>query len=172
MSTYLFYAVTFIASRFGRGLVFFSSLFLSLTFGPSLAHSQCPPLTPGAPSGFMVTSVSTIVPTPTVTPNVNASGLIAYWNFDEGAGTTACDSSGNGNTATLINGPLWTTGRVGKALYFDGINANATVPGSNSLNLSNSFTLSAWVNPASTFTDFRSILVKNYKYYLYASAAD
>src|SRR5262249_19415969 len=40
---------------------------------------------------------------------------------------------------------------------------------SNSLDLSNSFTLSAWVNPASTFTDFRSILVKNYSYYLYAS---
>src|SRR5262249_29003667 len=48
---------------------------------------------------------------------------------------------------------------------------NVTVADSNSLHLSSSFTLSAWVNPASTFTDFRSILVKNYNYYLYASVA-
>src|SRR5206468_3437394 len=81
------------------------------------------------------------------------------------------DSSGNGNTATLVNGPLWTAGKVGNALYFDGIDDNLTVPDSNSLDLSSSFTLSAWVNPVSTFTDFRSILVKNYKYYLYASVA-
>ena len=99
------------------------------------------------------------------------SNLVAYWKFDEGTGTTTADSSGNGNTGTLTNGPLWTAGRIGNALYFDGIDDNVTVPDSNSLDLSNSFTLSAWVNPASTFTDFRSILVKNYKYYLYASVA-
>ena len=104
-------------------------------------------------------------------PAVAASGLVAHWKFDEGSGTTVSDSSGNGNTGTLVNGPLWTAGRVGNALFFDGIDDNVTVPDSNSLDLSSSFTLSAWVNPASTFTDFRSILVKNYKYYLYASVA-
>src|SRR5262249_23030688 len=102
---------------------------------------------------------------------VAGSGLVAYWKFDEGSGTTVADASGNGNKGTLVNEPLWTAGRVGNALYFDGINDNITVPDSNSLDLSNSFTLSAWVNPASTFTDFRSILVKNYSYYLYASVA-
>ena len=102
---------------------------------------------------------------------VSPSGLVAYWKFDEGSGTTVSDSSGNGNTGTLVNGPLWTAGRVGNALFFDGIDDNVTVPDSNSLDLSSSFTLSAWVNPASTFTDFRSILAKNYKYYLYASVA-
>ena len=86
---------------------------------------------------------------------------MAYWKFDEGSGTTVADSSGNGNTGTLVNGPLWTAGRVGNALFFDGIDDNVTVPDSNSLDLSSSFTLSAWVNPASTFTDFRSILAKN-----------
>jgi Concanavalin A-like lectin/glucanases superfamily/Chitobiase/beta-hexosaminidase C-terminal domain/Family of unknown function (DUF6298) len=104
-------------------------------------------------------------------PAVSPSGLMAYWKFDEGSGTTVTDSSGNGNKGTLVNGPLWTAGRVGNALYFDGINDTITVPDSNSLDLSSSFTLSAWVNPASTFTDFRSILVKNYGYYLYASVA-
>src|SRR5262249_55893677 len=102
--------------------------------------------------------------------SVAPSGLVAYWKFDEGSGTTVSDSSGNSNTGTLVNGPLWTAGRVGNALYFDGIDDNITVPDSNSLDLSGSFTLSAWVNPASTFTDFRSILAKNDKYYLYASS--
>ena len=83
----------------------------------------------------------------------------------------AADASGNGNSGTLVNGPVWSAGRVGNALFFDGINDNVTVADSNSLDLSSSFTLSAWVNPASTFTDFRSILVKNYSYYLYASVA-
>ena len=99
------------------------------------------------------------------------SNLVAYWKFDEGAGTTTADSSGNGNTGILTNGPLWTAGRLGKALYFDGIDDNVTVPDSNSLHLSDAFTLSAWVNPASPFTDWRAVLVKNSKYYLYASVS-
>src|SRR5262249_48260304 len=102
---------------------------------------------------------------------VTPADLVAYWKFDEISGTSASDSSGNGNSGTLVNGPVWTAGRIGNALYFDGINDSVTVPDSNSLDLSSSFTLSAWVNPASTFTDFRSILVKNYSYYLYASVA-
>ena len=28
-------------------------------------------------------------------------GLVGAWAFDEGAGTTAADSSGNGNTGTI-----------------------------------------------------------------------
>ncbi|MBW8042178.1 MAG: hypothetical protein FVQ85_19565 [Planctomycetes bacterium] len=48
-------------------------------------------------------------------------GLVGYWRFDEGSGTTTQDSSGAGNTGTLINGPVWTTGRIGNALSFDGI---------------------------------------------------
>jgi hypothetical protein len=61
------------------------------------------------------------------------SNLVAYWKFDEGTGTTTADSSGNGNTGILTNGPLWTAGRIGNALYFDGIDDNVTVADSNSL---------------------------------------
>jgi hypothetical protein len=38
-----------------------------------------------------------------------AVGLVADWTFDEGQGTTASDSSGNNNTATLEGNPQWTT---------------------------------------------------------------
>jgi hypothetical protein len=37
------------------------------------------------------------------------SYLIGNWKLDEYSGTQAQDSSGNGNTATLQNGPVWTT---------------------------------------------------------------
>jgi hypothetical protein len=33
-------------------------------------------------------------------------GLVAYWDFDEGEGEIACDSSGNGNDGTLV-GAAW-----------------------------------------------------------------
>jgi hypothetical protein len=98
-----------------------------------------------------------------------ASNLVAYWKFDEGTGTTTADSSGNGNTGILTNGPMWSAGRIGNALYFDGTDDIVTVADSNSLHLSNAFTLSAWVNPAATSMDWNAILVKNSKYYLYAS---
>jgi len=41
---------------------------------------------------------------------INDTGLVGYWNFDEGAGTVANDSSGNGNDGTLKNGPAWISG--------------------------------------------------------------
>jgi hypothetical protein len=37
------------------------------------------------------------------------SGLVGYWKFNEGAGSTAFDSSGEGNNATLFNSPTWIT---------------------------------------------------------------
>ena len=130
-------------------------------------NSHCP----SAPSSLTLAVTSPVSSTPTSPSNGTDSSLVGYWKFDEGTGSTACDSSGKGNNGTLINGPLRAIGKVGGGLYFDGIDDNVTVADSNSLDVSSSFTLSAWVNPASTSTDFRSILVKNYKYYLYASAA-
>ena len=38
----------------------------------------------------------------------NETGLIGYWNFDEGVGTTLTDLSGNGNNGT-INGVSWSS---------------------------------------------------------------
>ena len=33
----------------------------------------------------------------------NSAGLVAYYKFDEGTGTTTADASGNGNNGTLVN---------------------------------------------------------------------
>jgi hypothetical protein len=40
------------------------------------------------------------------------SNLIAYWKFDETAGTTTCDSTTNGHNGTLFNGPQWTPSTI------------------------------------------------------------
>jgi hypothetical protein len=49
-----------------------------------------------------------------------STGLLSLWHLDEGTGTTTVDSSGNGNTASLINGPAWTTGYSQKAVQGNG----------------------------------------------------
>ena len=77
-------------------------------------------------------------------------GLVAAYSFDEGAGTTASDGSGNGNTGTLPANATWTAaGEHGGALSFNGSNADLTVPNSSSLQLTSGMTLEAWVDPSS-----------------------
>jgi len=42
--------------------------------------------------------------------------LVAFWNFDDGAGKTAKDNSENKLDGELVGGPKWVEGKVGKAL--------------------------------------------------------
>jgi len=48
------------------------------------------------------------------------SGLVGWWPLDEGSGTVAKDASGGGHDGVFKGEPLWTVGRVGMALTFDG----------------------------------------------------
>ncbi len=48
------------------------------------------------------------------------NGLLTQWLFNEGAGTTTADASGNGNTGTLSPGVSWTPGMNGTAVTFPG----------------------------------------------------
>jgi hypothetical protein len=59
---------------------------------------------------------------------------------------------------------------MGSGLAFDGINDNVTIPHSPSLAMAGAFSMSAWVNPAVSTTSFKSVMVKNYTHFLYASA--
>jgi len=56
---------------------------------------------------------------------------VGYWKFDEGYGTSAKDSSGQGNNGT-ITGADWTNeGRFGKALSFVSANSDYVTVGDN-----------------------------------------
>ncbi|MBC8471701.1 MAG: hypothetical protein H8D56_19745 [Planctomycetes bacterium] len=46
--------------------------------------------------------------------------LLAWWKFDDGTGTIATDSSGNGNDGVFIQDPEWVAGKFGSGLLFDG----------------------------------------------------
>ena len=72
-------------------------------------------------------------------------GLVGYWTFNEGSGTTAADSSGNGLTATLSNGVSWTTGKVGGAISANGVNQYVTIPAIN-LSSTSATSVALWVN--------------------------
>ncbi len=50
----------------------------------------------------------------TISRPVSNSGLVGYWNFEEGVGSSvALDRSGFGNNGTIVNGPLSTTSKTG-----------------------------------------------------------
>ncbi|MBN2281939.1 MAG: choice-of-anchor D domain-containing protein [Candidatus Marinimicrobia bacterium] len=53
-----------------------------------------------------------------------SSNLVAYYKMSDGSGTSVMDNSINGNTGTMVNGPVWTaSGALGgsrQALDFDG----------------------------------------------------
>jgi len=93
-------------------------------------------------------------------------GLVGYWRFDEGTGTTASDASGTGNTGTLvgIDNPIWETGRSGQALRFINRNTAVVVSDSPSLRIStDEMTVAAWVkvNDFPSSNDDPAIVEKN-----------
>ena len=95
-----------------------------------------------------------------VTPaEPGVAGLVAHFAFDEGSGTVAGDSSGNGNDGTFTGNPPWVAGKIGGALEFDGRHDYIEVPDSPSLDITDAITIAAWVNPQST-GDYRWLVAK------------
>ena len=85
--------------------------------------------------------------TPRRTRGQSPSGLVAAWAFNEGRGTTTADASGNGNSATSVNGPrgrpVGTGGREARRRKW-----LPAVPNSASLESRvERLTLSVWLNP-------------------------
>jgi concanavalin A-like lectin/glucanase superfamily protein len=91
-----------------------------------------------------MSSVSVTVSNPALT---FSSGLVGYWKFDDATGTTAADSSGNGNTGTLVGGVSWTNGIVRGCIAVNGTYGFVEVPSTPALEqVSNAVTLTAWIN--------------------------
>ncbi|MFH1882367.1 MAG: LamG domain-containing protein, partial [Planctomycetota bacterium] len=64
--------------------------------------------------------VSLVVVLSIALTNTTEAELVGWWRFDEGSGTIANDSSGNGNDGTFNGDPQWVVGYFGGALEFDG----------------------------------------------------
>src|SRR4051812_494051 len=93
--------------------------------------------------------------------------LISYWNFDEGSGTVATDTSGNPNNhngafGTGAETPSWVPGRLGSAVSFAWSSSPTAggkriiVPFHTDLQMNGPITISYWyrmdaATPAGTF---------------------
>lgn len=77
---------------------------------------------------------------------------MALYHLDESNGTSATDSSSNGNTGTLANSPTWGTGNLNNALTLNGTNQSVSAADSSSLSLSQGNTLEAWTKLNSSFS--------------------
>jgi hypothetical protein len=118
---------------------------------------------------FIILTVAFLVPASvqavTVKP-ANNLGLVGYWSFNEGSGTTAADHSGNSNTGTLFNSPTWLMGKVGNALQFNGVTSasgsRVSIPDSPNIRLGSTYTVSAWIKVSSGQGNFRIFFSKNF----------
>jgi hypothetical protein len=73
--------------------------------------------------------------------------LVLFLPFEEGAGNTTKDMSGNGNDGELVGGVAWTgSGKFGNALEFNGTDSQVVLPGSGKLQPDDSdFSIEAWI---------------------------
>jgi len=103
--------------------------------------------------------------------------LVGWWRLDDGSGTTAIDSSGNGNDGDLMGDPQWAVGRIGGALQFNGIDDYVEVPHAEILTVDTEVTVMAWVNASQHETagqGYQGIIAKGNgprSYSLYTTAA-
>ncbi len=71
-------------------------------------------------------------------------------SMDEKSGTTAYDTSGNGNDGTLTNGPSWVRGKYGSALDFDGVDDYVDLGTYPKISSEDTvYTISAWMKSSS-----------------------
>jgi len=84
------------------------------------------------------------------------TSLVAHWKFEGNAN----DSAGT-NNGTLVNGPTFTTGKIGQALSFDGVDDNVSLGNSTALQITGNQTISMWLKPNS-FSARRNPYAKAY----------
>ncbi len=88
---------------------------------------------------------------------------IGTWSMNEGEGNIVASSINNFNDGALVNGgDNWIAGMIGDgALQFNGSDEFVTVNDpSGSLDLTNQFTLSAWVNPDEFYQEYSIATLK------------
>jgi len=78
--------------------------------------------------------------------SVPTVGPVGWWELDDGIGTTATDSSGNGNTGTLEDSTTWVAGHIGTgAVEFSGDGGRIGVLHSPELMPESQVSVTAWI---------------------------
>jgi hypothetical protein len=73
-------------------------------------------------------------------------GLVGYWRFEDPAGTTMTDASGQGNDGTLVGKVKRALGKFGQGIELDGATGLVQVPPTAALNPgASTFSLSIWI---------------------------
>lgn len=88
-------------------------------------------------------------------------GIVAHWKLDEQSGSTMSDYSEYGNSGTLINmdNNAWTTGILGNALRFDGVDDYVLVLHDESIDFAEQgFTVSFWLKQSEIDRHMRYII--------------
>jgi hypothetical protein len=90
----------------------------------------------------------------TIAPASVANGMVAHWTFDETAGATAHDSSGNGRDGNIFGpGWSWTPGRFDGALQLSGADQITVGGGFGFPQATANYTVSAWLYVAAADTE-------------------
>jgi predicted NUDIX family phosphoesterase len=89
----------------------------------------------------------------------NVLNLRAEWPFEENTGTSTEDTSQYTNTGT-INGATWSSGEVGYALSFDGVDDYVQISDDPSLDINGAITIEAWIRPHNIST-WAAIISRN-----------
>ena len=90
--------------------------------------------------------VFVLVLVPTSTIKAQDEYLVGWWKFDDGSGTKAVDSSGNGYDGTLEGGATWATGKYDGAVLLDGTDSYVNLDIGPLIGHLTDCTIAIWVN--------------------------
>ena len=110
-------------------------------------------VTTNYPNKSLIRKYSATITIDPPTGEERGPGPVAFWQFDEGYGQTANDSTINANNGTLGGGteaykPTWQTEDMcvsGKCLKFDGVDDYVEVTDDDVLDMTDAITIEAWV---------------------------
>jgi hypothetical protein len=92
----------------------------------------------------------------------NTGALVGWWKFDESTGSTASDSSGNGNNGALKGNPVWRPqgGKTGGAIELSGKSDYVEISNESAFDITGQITVSAWVNITNVPQEWTGIVTK------------
>lgn len=91
------------------------------------------------------------------------ASMVLYLPFEDGSGTVAKDLSGSGNDGKVLGAAAWTTGKIGKALEFNGKDTVVEIASNATLQMGESpFTIEAWIKGSPDSASWARIVDKFY----------